>query len=430
MQQTETEPRPHALQAIAGASFYGWWVLVALAAMRVVASGVGHNVLGLLVLPLEEEFGAKRATVSLMVTSGNIAVATTAILGGWLMDRFGARRIMLWSLMVAASGYIMLSQAQALWQVILIFTIPLGVAYNWAVLNSGAPILNNWFERQKARALSLLNVGHGSGALLLPLMALAISELGWRTAVVAGGMTLLAFGLVAVAVVRDTPEEMGLTPDGDPPREPVSGVASPASAAGATLKQAVRTPFFWTIGLGTGCMLFVNLSLVIHLVPLMEWKGESEGLGAGLLSFQLVLTVPIVLVTAWAADRFGGTRVLTGMMLLTSLGVVVLFTAESLLLYVPAMALLAFGGSNWPVLWAVLGHAYGRRHYNSIRMAIYTILIAGMSGGPVLAGLSFDETQSYSLWLQILMVVGSLGVLSFILTVRSHDTAARLARAA
>ncbi len=430
MQETKTPPEPGALRVIAAAPFYGWWILLALAGMRIVASGVGHSALGLLVLPLEEEFGAKRATVSLMATAGNVAVATTAVLGGWLMDRFGMRRIMFWSLLVAGSGYLLLSQAQELWQVIIIFTIPLGVAYNWAVLNSGAPILNNWFDRQKARSLSLLNVGHGAGALLLPVMALAISELGWRTAIVAGGTILVATGLFAVFIVRDTPEEMGLTPDGDPRPEPVANVAGSRPATGATLKEAVRTRFFWTMGLGTGCMLFINLSLIFHLVPLMESKGESEGLGAGLLSLQLVLTVPIVLLTAWAADRFGGTRVLTGMMLVTTSGVVLLLAAESIWLYIPAMSLLAFGGSNWPVLWAVLGHTYGRRHYNSIRMAIYTILIAGMSGGPVLAGLSFDSTQSYDQWLQILLVVGAMGVLAFVLTVRSQDRAAGTAAAA
>ncbi len=428
MLKTETET-PTEPSSGHGALFYGWWILLALAGMRVIASGVGHSALGLLVLPLEEEFGAKRATVSLMATAGNVAVATTAVLGGWLMDRFGMRRIMFWSLLVAGSGYLLLSQAQELWQVIIIFTIPLGVAYNWAVLNSGAPILNNWFDRQKARSLSLLNVGHGAGALLLPVMALAISELGWRTAIVAGGAILVATGLFAVFIVRDTPEEMGLTPDGDPRSEPSSISTGKIAATGATLKEAIRTPFFWAIGLGTGCMLFINVSLIFHLVPLMESKGESEGLGAGLLSLQLVLTVPIVLMTAWAADRFGGSRVLTTMTALTVSGVALLLAADSLWLYVPAMGLLAFGGSNWPTLWAVLGHAYGRRHYNSIRMAIYTILIAGMSSGPVLAGLSFDSTQNYDQWLKILMVVGSFGILAFIMTVRSQDSAAKAARA-
>ena len=428
MLETEAETTPESSSGH-GPLFYGWWILLAMAGMRVVASGVGHNVLGLLVLPLEEEFGAKRATVSLMATAGNLAVAATAVLGGYLMDRFGARKVMLWSFLVAASGYIMLSQAQELWQIILIFTIPLGVAYNWAVLNSGAPILNNWFDRQKARSLSLLNVGHGAGALLLPLMALAISELGWRTAVVAGGGILLATGLFAVYIARDTPEEMGLTPDGDPRHEPSSIATGKTAATGATLAEAIRTPFFWAIGIGTGCMLFINIGLVVHLVPLMESKGESEGVGAGLLSLQLVLTVPIVLFTAWAADRFGGSRVLTGMMALTLSGVVMLLAADSIWLYVPAMGLLAFGGSNWPTLWAVLGHAYGRRHYNSIRMAIYTILIGGMSTAPVLAGLSFDAKQNYDQWLQILLAVGAFGIFAFIMTVRSQDSAARAARA-
>ncbi len=425
--QTATPVEGDRALAPAGGLFYGWWILLALSGLRVAASGVGHNALSLLVLPMEEEFGASRAAVSLMATSGNIAVAVTAILGGWLMDRYGARRIMFWSLLAVAAGYVALSQAQALWQVIALFTLPLGVAYNWAVLNSGAPILNNWFDRQKAWALSLLNVGHGAGALFLPLMALAISELGWRTAVVIGGTVLLGFGMVAVGVARDTPEELGLEPDGDrrPEAPPAAGLASgavhalPAAAAEITLRDAVRTRFFWAIGLGTGCMLFINLSLVFHTVPLLESRGQSAGVGASLLSLQLVLTVPIVLVTAWAADRFGGARVLTAMTLLTTTGVLALLAADAVWTYVPAMALLAFGGSNWPILWAVLGRVYGRRHYNAIRMAIYTVLIASMSGGPVLAGLSYDAAESYTPWLVILLGIGAAGVLAFIVTVRS-----------
>ncbi|SVD45965.1 uncharacterized protein METZ01_LOCUS398819, partial [marine metagenome] len=117
--------------------FYGWWVLLALALLRVMASGVGNNVRSLLVLPLEEEFGATRAQISLMATAGSLAIALTGPLGGWLMDRYGPRRVMFVSLIFAIAGYLLLASAQALWQVIIIFTIPLGVAYNWAILNSG-----------------------------------------------------------------------------------------------------------------------------------------------------------------------------------------------------------------------------------------------------------------------------------------------------
>lgn len=401
------------------APFYGWWVLLAMAMLRVIASGFGNNVRSLLVLPMEQDFGASRTEVSLMATGGSLAVAFTGPLGGWLMDRYGVRTVMFWTLLITVAGYFLMAAASALWQVIFLFTVPLGFAYNWAILNSGAPVLNNWFDRQKARALSLLNVGHGAGALLLPVMALMINEMGWRPAMVAAGFILLAIGLITVAVTRNTPEEMGLTPDGDPVVASDSSRPVNMPANGATLKQAVRTFFFWTISLGSACMLFINLSVIFHMIPIVESRGESEGFGATLLSLQLFMTVPIVLVTAWGADRLDGNKVLLVMMVLTTLGVLLLLEADSLPVYALAMTLLAFGGSNWPILWAVLGHKYGRRHYNAIRMSIYSVLILGMSAGPLLAGITYDATDSYTLWLRILLGVGAAGILTFLLSVRA-----------
>lgn len=403
--------------AVARGLFYGWWVLLALSGLRIIASGVGHNALSLLVLPLEQEFGASRASISLMATVSSISVAVTAPLGGVLMDRYGARLVMLVTLLLSVVGYVALAMVQELWQAVALFTIPLGVAYNWAILNSGAPILNNWFDRQKARALSLLNVGHGGGALLLPLMALAITQLGWRQAMLISAAGLLLSGIPAVLISRNTPEEMGLTPDGDPAR---GQRASATAAAGATLPQAIRTPFFWAMGLGTAFMLMINISLVVHMVPLLVSKGESEAVGAGLLSFQLVLSVPIVLVSGWAADRFGGSRVLAFMMLATFAGVLVMLAASSVPGYLVANVLLAFGGSNWAILWAVIGHVFGRKNYNAIRMSIYSVLIAGMSLGPVLAGMTFDATHSYTLWLQLLLIAGVAGLVAFAVTVKSE----------
>jgi len=398
--------------------FYGWWILLAMAILRVVASGFGNNVRSLLVLPLEDDFGASRTETSLMATGGSLAVALTGPLGGWLMDRYGMRAVMLVALLVTVAGYFLLSITSALWQVIIIFTVPLGVAYNWAILNSGAPVLNNWFNRQKARALSLLNVGHGAGALLLPVMAFLITDLGWRPAMLIAGLILLAIGLATVAVTRNTPEEIGLTPDGDPVPERADDLAT-HDADGITLREAVRTLFFWTMALGSACMLFINLSIVFHMVPIVESRGETEGFGAMLLSVQLFMTVPIVLMTAWGADRVDGTKVLTAMMVLTTLGVLLLVAADDPPLYLLAMTLLAFGGSNWPILWAVLGHKYGRRHYNAIRMSIYSVLILGMSAGPLLAGISFDITDGYTLWLRILLGVGLAGIVTFLVAVRA-----------
>jgi MFS family permease len=402
-------------------------MLLCMATLRLVAAGVGNNVNSLLVLPFQKEFGVSRGEVSLMATAASVSIAITGPLGGWLMDRYGPRRIMLVCLLMTTAGYLALSQAQAWWQVVLLFTVPIGVGYNWAILNSGAPILNNWFDRNKARSLSLLNVGHGAGALFLPVMAWVIREFGWRHSVVVSGVTLLVIGIVVVIVSRDTPEEMDLTPDGDPAR---ARSGTTAAAEGMPLKEAVRTLYFWAVSLGSAFMLIINISIVFHMVPLIESRGESEDLGATLLSLQLFLSAPIVLVTAWGADRLEGNKVLCVMMCCTFAGVLVLMVANQPAMYFLAMSLLAFGGANWAILWSVLGHAYGRHHYNAIRMCIYSILTCGIALGPLLAGLTYDATDSYDLWLKILCVVGILGVGTFFVAVPSGRAVTQKRRAA
>ena len=395
--------------------FYGWWILLALAMMRVMASGVGNQVRSLLVLPLEDEFGVTRAQVSLMFTGGSIAVALTGPLGGWLMDRYGPRKVMIVTTAMSIAGYLFLAVSQQFWHALIIFTIPLGVAYNWAILNSGAPILNNWFERGKARALSLLNVGHGAGALLLPLMAIAIATFGWRWSMLLAAVVMTVVMIPVLATVRNTPEEMGLAPDGDEP-DPTRAATGgrPAQLAGMTLGEAVRGPFFWAVGIGSSCMLFVNSGIIAHIVPLLVWKGQTENIGALLLSLQLVWTVPVVLGVSWAADRFDGSRIMAGMMVVVFAGAVTLLFAQSLWSLTLAVMMLATGGSHWAIFWAVLGRQYGRAHYNSIRLCIYSIIISGIAGAPFFAGLTFDRTGSYEPWLQIILIVGVIGLVSFV----------------
>jgi MFS family permease len=120
-----------------------------------------------------------------------------------------------------------------------------------------------------------------------------------------------------------------------------------------------------------------------------------------------------VLGVSWAADRFDGTRIMTAMMAVVLCGVVVMLWAHDIWAYILAVSMLAFGGSHWAILWAVLGRQYGRAHYNIIRLSIYSILIAGMSGAPFFAGLTYDKTGSYAPWLRILLVVGVLGIVAF-----------------
>lgn len=410
---------------LSGGMFYGWRIVLVLSLTRFVASGVGINARSLLVLPLEKDLGVTRAEISLMFTVESLVIAATAPLGGWLMDRYGSRRVMVVGLLVSTGGFFLLAIAQTLWQVIIIIALPLGVAYNWSILNAGAPILNNWFNLKKAQALALLSVFHGAGAALLPIMALAISSLGWRWAMAIGGVAFIAAALPSMFFTRSTPEEMGLTPDGIPAVETRTTAGSGSAVGGMALNEAMRTAFFWVTGIGTACMLFANMSVIAHFVAILVSKGSSESTGATLLSVQLVLSVPYVIIGGWATDRFGGAKVLVGVMLGVTAGVGVLLWATDIWSYVIATVLLASGGAVWPVLWAGLGYVYGRAHYNVIRLSIYSILILGMATGPYFAGLSFDRTGDYSSWLTTLLFVCAAGIATLLIAAWAEGPAGK-----
>ena len=418
-------PQKEADSAARPRVFYGWWVVVSLAFLRFIGSGVGLGGRSLYVLPLQSTIGVSRASISSIFTASQLTIGLTGTLAGWLVDRFGARKVMVVCLLISAAGFYALAFANSLWMLIIIFSLPLGLTYNWAVTQPATAITNNWFERRKATALSLLNVGTGSGGLVIPVLALIIGELGWRWAAALSGAAFLAVALPVAALVRNNPEEMGLAPDGDervtPPGARVGDRMAAPVLTGITLREALRGPLFWTMAAGCLCLMLAHGTITAHLVPMVVWKGATEALGAQLLTVHLLLGIPVVVVAARATDRFDGPRVLAVMAALACLGSLVFLEAEQEWGYWVAVSLLAPSGTPmWAILWAVLGRAYGRRHFNVIRGTIYGLLLTGSSPGPVLAGLSFDRSGSYGPWLWVSVGVALVSVVGFLGALRSQ----------
>jgi sugar phosphate permease len=389
--------------------------MAGLVALRFVGAGVGLAGRSLYVLPLEGALGVRRASISSIFTASQLAIGLTGPLAGWLTDRLGPRKIMFICVLVTGAGFFALAAATSLWQLVLIFAIPLGLTFNWAVTQPPTAITNNWFEQLKATSLSLLNVGTGSGGLLLPLLDLGITELGWRWAAFLSGVAFLVVALPVVALVRNTPEEMGLLPFGATAR-PASGQGGSAAhsvlaLSGPSLGEALRTPIFWSLAFGCLALMFVHGTVSAHLIPMVVSTGGSATLGAQLLSVNMVLGIPIVLIAAQISDRLDGPRVLMAMAALTFLGAWVLLQADHRSSYWLAIVLLAPAGTPmWAILWATLGREYGRRHFNLIRGTIYGFLLAGASPGPVLAGLIFDRTGSYRMWLWAMAAISVLAI--------------------
>lgn len=376
--------------------FYGWRVLASMMTVRGVGGGINMYGTSLFVLPIQTDLGLSRGAISTVLTAGLIVRNLTAPIGGRLIDRFGARRMLFFSLVLSGVGYIALAAAANVLMLALIFVGMVSLGFHVLLFQAPSVIINHWFDRRKGLAMSLLQVGAGvGGALLMPLLGFVIITFGWRPASVLAGLALLVICLPMVLVVRDTPEEMGETPDG----VPQTSAAAAGVGEGATLRQAIHTPHYWLIAFTMLSLSGASGAVAFHFVPIVIGKGWSDATAYGLWSTLALLSIPVIVLTGWLADRVDRLKVSVVLLVVLAAGVVVLNLADSLAVLGLATLLMAGTQGIYPLLWAATGDVFGRRAFGSIRGSIEGLLVLGMAMPPIF-GFMHDWQDDYriALW--------------------------------
>jgi sugar phosphate permease len=228
-----------------------------------------------------------------------------------------------------------------------------------------------------------------------------IGQFGWRNAwlLLALGVAALALPVVAL-LLRDSPDAVGQTPDGDPPRVagPADGVAArgtPAEATGIPLAGVVRMPRYWLMVATFFLIGFAVQSVMLHLVPLLTARGLSPMLAALAQSLLFVAVTTGRLVTGWLMDRFFAPRVALAFLIAPIVGI----------------TLLALGASGATALVAALlvGLAVGAE----VDVLAYT-LSGGL--GPLFTARLVDTGEGYPVALAVhaaLLAVAALLLLRF-----------------
>ncbi|MDA1174805.1 MAG: MFS transporter, partial [Chloroflexi bacterium] len=228
--------------ATQNARFRGWYIVALMLGPR--AGGTGTYILGstLFVIPLENDLGLTRSMSALLFASGSMVAGLAAPISGALMDRYGPRSMLLGSVIVSALGYVLLAMSANILMVYVVFVGIISPVILNVAFNASAAFVNNWFSRYKATAMSVLQVGSGVGAIIIiPTLAFVMDSWEWRAAAIAAAGFVLVLGLPAAWFSRDTPEELGLLPDG----EPFSATRPTTTVTEPTAKEAFKTPTFW-----------------------------------------------------------------------------------------------------------------------------------------------------------------------------------------
>lgn len=392
--------------AVLNIRFRGWIIVGLMLGPR--AGGTGTYILGstLFVIPLENDLGLSRSTSALLFASGSMVAGLAAPLSGALMDRYGPRKVLLASVILSAIGYVLFAMAANVLMVFIVFVGIISPVILNVAFNASAAFINNWFHRYKGLAMSVLQVGSGVGAIIIiPTIAFVMDSWEWRAAAIASALFVLALGLPAAWFSRDTPEEMGLLPDG----EPDSKGRSAPTVIEPTAKEAFKTPGFWFMVGAVMAFGGAQAATQIHFVPIMVWKGIDEVQGALVLTVMAFVSTPAVLLMGALSDRFGRLTVAGGTSMLVAVGVVLLNLSEPTWSIWAAALIMAPNFGMYPLIWAALGHAFGRKAFSTIRGTVMALQVGLTMGLPILGGVLFDRTGSYG---SVLWIIASLWLVS------------------
>ena len=200
--------------------------------------------------------------------------------------------------------------------------------------------------------------------------------------------------------------------------------------AGLSAHEALRTPTFWLIAAAVLTFGGAQGGLQIHFVPVMVWKGLDEVEGALVLTVTALMSAPLVLFTGWLADRMGRLMVAGLISFVVASGVLLLNLATNSWTVWTAALVMAPNFGMYPLIWAALGQSFGRRAFSTIRGWVMALQIAGTMGTPILAGLLFEWSGSYTSSLWIIVALWVVAGVLLVLTPRRTYASRPAARAA
>ena len=291
---------------VRGRLHYGW-IVAGVTFLTLLASAGIRSTPGILIIPLEKEFGWTRATVSFAVSINILLYGLFGPFAAALMDRVGVRRVMMASLGLVAAGVGLTTVMRASWQLVLLWGVVVGLGTGTMALVLGAYIANRWFAERRGIVMGLLTASTATGQLLfLPFLASLVVTSGWRSAVlVVAGVALLMVPLVYI-FMRNDPSDVGLRPVGATADvAPVSSGANPAAAALAPLREGFRSRDFWLLaGSFYICGASTNGLIGTHLIPASMEHGIPEVTAAGLLAAMGVFDLIGTTVSGWLSDRW------------------------------------------------------------------------------------------------------------------------------
>ena len=422
--------------------YYGWYIVVATGFVMTIATVPLFHAMTLWAVALENQFGWPRGQLSLALTLTRIEGGLMGPLEGYLTDKLGGRKMVLFGFVILGFGFLIFWQIDAgFWPVAPLYMFYLAYLVMAAGQGMGSWVpmmttINNWFSRRMASAMGWANFMSRGGALIvIPLIDLGINgsvgvpftdqtlnigrAIGWENCALILAIVILAVAFPLSYLIRNRPEDMGLLAEGTAPAQQARrGAAVQTQPQGLTAQQAVRTPAFWLIAVGHGMTSMIILAIFTHLGLLLKDEGLQEYAGTVVILYTIMSMFAQPL-GGYIGDRFPkriGLFVFTTIQ--ASAVVLLTFSTELWMFYSFAVIFgIGFGGRN-PLTTSIRGEYFGRGNFGKI-LGISTIPMNGLLliSSPF-AGYMYDWTGTYTVAFLVLAGFNYAGGVCFLFAKR------------
>jgi sugar phosphate permease len=347
-----------------------------------------------------KEFGWTRATV----TSGNafakVFVGLFGFFAGWLIDRFGPRRLMITGVLFGGLAVVGLSFMDSLWQFYLFYVMSaLGYMCGGPLPNQ--VLTSRWFDKSRGKAMGFAYLGIGIGGMFVPQIAKWLNvQFGWHQALFILGLLMMAIALPMALMVKENPEEKG----------DVTAINNPKIPIG----EMVRTKAFWLLVIGSMCSIGAvsgtsqNLKLFFSL-DLKYTQAES----ANIISLVLFSSIVGRLLMGWLADKFHKKYVMILIYCLVAVSIPLLYYAKVPgVIYVFAFIFGMGLGGDYMIIPLMAAELFGVKVMGRIMGLVLTADGLAEAFAPFLVGWLRDKSASYANGFAALIILAVIGIIA------------------
>ena len=377
--------------------FYGWWIVFA---CFLIAFYIGGTIIyGFTAFfePIAEETGWSYTQISIAASLRGLEAGVLAPVAGFLVDRFGPRKLIFCGTLTIGFGLLLLSWVNSLAMFYGAFTL---VALGASACTSTVlmTVVANWFRRNVGKALGIMTCGFGASGILVLFIVRLIGVYQWRTTLVILGLGMWLFGTPLSFLIHHKPGQYGYLPDGETSAEQMSPLKSPDG--GVDFREALKSRNFWHISIAEAIRMMIAMAVITHIMPYLSSLDISRSRAALVASSIPLLSIIGRFGFGWLGDTFDKRYVMAGVYSLVGVGLLCFSHIQLPGIIFPFLILFPLSWGSTPLRGAIVREYFGVTSFGKIFGLMMGIAAVGGIMGPSLAGWTYDTLGSYHpIWL-------------------------------